>query len=145
VAESLEDRIRADLVAARKARDRFRTLLLTTTLSEIRNKEIEMGHSAADADVAAIVARAIKQRREAAEQMRGGGRADLADNEDREAEALAAYMPPQLDDDEVRRIVREAIDAGAGTIGAVMGAIMPRIKGNFDGREANRIAREELG
>lgn len=143
--DSLKDRIRADLVAARKARDRFRTLLLTTTLSEIRNKEIELGREAADADVAAIVARAMKQRREAAEQMRGGGRVDLAENEEREAEVLATYMPPQLSEDEVRQMVRDAIAAGADSIGALMGAIMPRIKGNFDGREANRIAREELG
>jgi len=143
--ESLKDRLRADLVTARKQRDRFLTTLLTMTLSEIRNKEIEIGRDAVDEDTLAVLGKAIRQRREASEQMRGGGRADLAGKEDREAEALAAYLPPQLGEDEVRSMIREAIAAGAGDVGAVMRAVMPRLKGNFDGREANRIAREEVG
>jgi hypothetical protein len=91
------------------------------------------------------VGKAIRQRHESAAQMRGGNRADLADKEDREAEALGKYLPPQLGEEEVRAMVREAVAAGADNIGAVMSAIMPRLKGSFDGREANRIAREELG
>jgi hypothetical protein len=145
MAESLKERIRADLVGARKQRDRFMTSLLTMTLSEIRNREIELGREAADSDVIAVVGKAIRQRSESSVQMRGGNRADLADKEDREADALGKYLPPQLGEEEVRAMVREAVAAGADDIGAVMSAIMPRIKGSFDGREANRIAREELG
>jgi uncharacterized protein YqeY len=142
---SLKERIRADMTIARKERDRFRTTLLASTLSEIRNREIEMGREAEDADVIAVIGRAIKQRRESSTQMRDGGRAELADKEDREAGVLGDYLPPQLGEDEVRALVREAVAGGADNIGTVMSAIMPRIKGSFDGREANRIAREELG
>jgi len=142
---SLKERIRADMTTARKERDRFRTTLLASTLSEIRNREIEMGREAEDADVIAVIGRAIKQRRESSTQMRDGGRAELADKEDREAGVLGGYLPPQLGEDEVRALVREAVAGGADNIGTVMSAIMPRIKGSFDGREANRIAREELG
>ncbi|HUF69534.1 MAG TPA: GatB/YqeY domain-containing protein [Longimicrobiales bacterium] len=142
---SLKERIRADMTTARKERDRFRTTLLASTLSEIRNREIEMGREAEDADVIAVLGRAIKQRRESSTQMRDGGRAELADKEDREAGVLGDYLPPQLGEDEVRALVREAVAGGADNIGTVMSAIMPRIKGSFDGREANRIAREELG
>jgi uncharacterized protein YqeY len=145
MAESLKARIRADLVSARKQRDRFMTSLLTMTLSELRNREIEMGRDAEDSDVIAVVGKAIRQRRESSGQMRDGNRADLADKEDREADALGKYLPPQLGEEEVRAMVREAVAAGADDIGAVMSAIMPRLKGSFDGREANRIAREELG
>lgn len=145
MADSLKERIRADLMAARRQRDRFLTTLLTTTLSEVRNREIELGRDAGDAEILEVVTRALKQRREAAEQMRGGGREDLAEKEDREAQVLSQYLPPQLGEDEVRAMIREAIAGGAGNIGAVMSAIMPRIKGSFDGRDANRIAREELG
>jgi uncharacterized protein YqeY len=145
MAESLKARIRADLVSARKQRDRFMTSLLTMTLSELRNREIEMGREAEDTDVIAVVGKAIRQRRESSGQMRDGNRADLADKEDREADALGKYLPPQLGEEEVRAMVREAVAAGADDIGAVMSAIMPRLKGSFDGREANRIAREELG
>ncbi len=145
MAETLKARIRSDLDRARRQRDRFLTTLLTTTLSEIRNREIELGRDAEDTDVIVVITRAIRQRRESADQMRSGGRRDLADREDREAEVLTGYLPPQLDEEEVRSMVREAIASGADSIGAVMSAIMPRIKGSFDGREANRIVREELG
>jgi uncharacterized protein YqeY len=143
--DSLKERIRADMTTARKERDRFRTTLLASTLSEIRNREIEVGREAEDADVIAVIGRAIKQRRESSTQMRDGGRAELADKEDREAGVLGGYLPPQLGEDDVRALVREAVAGGADNIGTVMSAIMPRIKGSFDGREANRIAREELG
>jgi uncharacterized protein YqeY len=145
MSETLRDRLREDVNAARRERDKARTLLLTTTLSEVKNREIDLGRAATDAEVIEVVGRAIRTRREAAEQIRAGGRAELADKEEREAEALAAYMPEQLDEAEVRAIVKELVAGGAADIGAVMGGLMPRIKGRFDGKEANRIAREELG
>lgn len=145
MAGSLKDRLREDLNVARRERDKARTLLLTTTLSEVRNREIELGREAADADVVEVLNRAIKRRREAAEQMRAGGRTELAEKEEQEARMLGDYMPSALSEDEVRAIVQEAIAGGANNVGAVMSAIMPKIKGRFDGKEANRIAREALG
>src|SRR4051794_20473010 len=141
---TLKDTIRDDLNAARRERDKLRTLVLTTFLSEIRNKEIDVGHELADADVHGVATTAIKRRREAAEQMRAGGREELAQKEDAEAVILQAYLPPQLGEPEVRAMVRESIAAGAKDIGGVMKAVSPRTKGQFDGREPNRIAREEL-
>ncbi|HET7322693.1 MAG TPA: GatB/YqeY domain-containing protein, partial [Longimicrobiaceae bacterium] len=83
--------------------------------------------------------------REAAEQMRNGGREELAEKEDLEATILQHYLPPQLGEDEVRRMVREAIAGGASDLGGVMKAVMPKVKGRFEGKELNRIVREELG
>jgi uncharacterized protein len=145
MADTLKETLRADLNTARRERDRERTSLLTMTISELRNREIELGHDASDADVVDVIGRAIKRRREAAEQMRNGGREELAAKEDREAALLGGYLPPGLEEEDVRRLVRDAVAAGANSMGAVMGAIMPHIKGRFDGREANRIVREELG
>jgi uncharacterized protein len=145
MADALKDRIRGDLNDARRQKDRLRTTVLTSTLSEIRNREIELGREVSDEDVIGVVAKGIKQRKESSEQMRSAGRAELADKEDREAELLAAYMPAGLSEAEVREAVRAAIAGGADNMGAVMVAIMPRIKGRFDGRDANRIVREELG
>lgn len=137
--------IRNDLNAARRERDKLRTTVLTTVLSEIRNREIEVKHELTDEEVVEVVNRQIKRRREAAEQMRSGGREELAAKEEREAEILIEYLPPQVSEDEARTIVREAIAGGAGNVGAVMAAVMPKLKGRFDGRETNRIVREELG
>ena len=144
MADTLKDTIRNDLNAARRERDKLRTTVLTTFLSEIRNKEIDVGHELDDAEVQGVATTAIKRRREAAEQMRAGAREELAQKEEQEAAILQAYLPPQLGEDEVRAMVREAIAAGAKDIGGVMKAVSPRTKGQFDGRELNRIAREEL-
>lgn len=145
MAETLKERIRADLNDARRARDKAKTTLLTTILSDLKYREVDLGREAIDAEVVDVVSKGIKRRREASEQMRAGNRNDLADKEDSEAVILSAYLPAQLSEGEVREIIAEAIAGGANTIGAVMGKISPRIKGSFDGKEANRIAREMLG
>ena len=145
MADNLKEQIRSDLNDARRSKDRLRTTVLTTMLSEIRNREIELGREVADQDVIAVVAKAIKQRKDSAEQMRSGGRPELAEKEEKEIELLDPYTPESMDEEEVRAMVREAIAGGADNMGAVMGAIMPRIKGRFDGSDANRIVRDELG
>lgn len=142
---ALIERLRADLNEARRERDKLRTVVLTTTLSEIKNRQIELGREPGDEDVTEVVGRAIKKRREAAEQIRAVGRTDLAEREEQEAALLLPYMPAQLSEAEVRQMVKDAVAGGAANVGAVMGAIMPRVKGRFDGRETNRIVREELG
>lgn len=142
---ALTERLRADLNNARRERDKLRTLVLTTTLSEIKNRQIELGREPTDEDVTEVVGRAIRKRREAAEQIRAVGRTDLADKEEREAALLLPYMPEQIPESEVRQMVKDAVAAGASNVGAVMSAVMPRLKGRFDGRETNRIVREELG
>lgn len=142
---ALKEQIRGDLNTARRERDKLRTTVLTTLLSDLRNREIEVGHELADEEVLPVVNSGIKRRREAAEQMRAGGREELALKEEEEARILAVYLPPQLDEGAVRGFVREAIAGGAKELGGVMKAVMPRVKGQFDGKELNRIVREELG
>ncbi|CAN5792826.1 GatB/YqeY domain-containing protein [soil metagenome] len=141
----LSERLRSDLNVSRRERDKLRTVVLSTTLSELRNREIELGREATDEDVVEIVGRAIKRRRDAAEQIRAVGRHEMADREEQEAAMLTHYLPTQLSEDEVRAYVREAVAGGATSMGAVMSAVMPKVKGRFEGRETNRIVREELG
>jgi uncharacterized protein len=142
---SLKERLREDLNAARRERDRARLAVLTTTVAELKNREIEVGRDASDEDVMEVVTRAIKRRREAAEQMRAGGREELAAKEDAEAAILSTYLPAQLTEVEVRTLARDVIAGGANNVGAAMSQLMPKLKGRFDGKEANRIVREELG
>jgi len=144
VASDLKTRIQSDLNAARKQRDKLRTLVLSTALSEIRNKEIDEGKDVDDDGVVQVISRAIKQRKDASEQMRAAGRGELADTEDAQAEVLSEYLPEGLSEDEVRALVQEIVASGADQMGAVMGRLMPAIRGRFDGKEANRIVREEL-
>jgi uncharacterized protein len=141
---SLKSRLQADLTTSRKSRDKLRTRVLSTVLSDLKNREIDSRSELDDAGVLEVVSRAIKQRKDAAEQMRGGGREDLAAGEEAEVALLVEYLPPQLGEDEVRAMIREAVSGGADNMGAVMGRVMPRLKGRFDGKEANRLVREEL-
>lgn len=142
---TLQERLRADLMTARRERDKLRTVVLTSFLAEIRNREIELGREAGDDDVQPMITTAVKRRREAAEQMRAGGREELAAKEDQEALLLQGYLPEQLGEDEVRELIREAIAGGAADLGGVMKAVMPRTRGRFEGRELNRLVREALG
>ncbi|MFP3949434.1 MAG: GatB/YqeY domain-containing protein [Gemmatimonadota bacterium] len=144
MADTLKKEMQEDLNEARRAGDRFARDVLSTTLSEVRNREIEMGDEADDDEVRNVISKAVKQREEAARQMRDGGRPELADKEMREAELLSDYLPPPLDEEEVRSMVREIIEGGADQLGSVMGRLMPKIRGRFEGQEANRIVREEL-
>jgi|TARA_B100000809_G_C14958248_1_gene466393 uncharacterized protein YqeY len=144
MSEDLKTRLRNDLIVARKARNKMGTVVLTTLLSEVRNREIEVGGALDDEGVQSVVAKGIKQRKDSAQQMLEGGRPELAEKESEEASILQVYLPPALSEAEVRALVREAVDVGATDMGAVMGRIMPKIRGRFEGKEANRLVREEL-
>ena len=142
---TLKEQLRLDLNQARRDRDKLRTMVLTTFLADVRYKEIDLGRDVADDDVRGLLTTAIKRRREAAEQMRAGNREELAAKEDQEAVLLQAYLPPALGEAEVRGMITAALAAGASDVGAVMKAVMPQVKGRFDGKELNRLAREALG
>ena len=144
MSSDLKIRLRADLTTARKARDKLRTLVLSTLLSEVRNKEIDQRGDLDDDGVVQVISKGIKQRKDAAEQMRAAGREELATTEESQSEILAEYLPEGLSEDEVRALVKQAIADGADEMGPLMGRIMPQIRGRFDGKEANRIVREEL-
>ena len=144
MSSSLKIRLQEDLKGARKGREKLRTLVLSTTLSELRNREIELGREAEDDEVLTVISKAVKRRKEAASQMEMGGRTDLAQRETEEAEMLSAYLPKGLSEEEVRRMILEIVEGGPRELGPVMGKLMPRLKGRFDGKEANRIVREVL-
>jgi uncharacterized protein len=140
----LPERLRAAMNEARKLRDQPRTLLLSTILADLKNREFELQHAASDDETAEVLRRGIKRRREAAEQYEAAGRADRAGVELQEVKALEAFLPAAVAPEEIRRAVRDAIAAGATDIGKVMGQVMPKFKGRADGKLVNQIVREEL-
>ena len=144
MSSDLKIRLRADLTAARKERDKLRTLVLSTVLSEVHNKEIDQRGELDDYGVVQVISKGIKQRKDAADQMRSAGREELATGEEPQSEVLAAYLPEGLSEEEVRALVKQAIADGTDEMGPLMGRIVPQIRGRFDGKEANRIVREEL-
>ena len=141
---TLQERLQSDLNAARKAQDKSLVLLLGTILSDIKNRRIELRRDPSDDEVVDVLRKGVKRRRESIEMFDSAGRTELADKERLEVERLEAYLPASIGDDEIRAAVRAAIEGGATQMGAIMGKVMPVLKGRADGSRINAIAREEL-
>jgi hypothetical protein len=137
--------LRGDQVAARKAVDKDRTLLLGTVLAALKNREIELERDLTDDDVVEVLRKQIKQRQDSVEQYTKADRPDLAGREQAELDALRHYLPPEADPAEIRAAAEAAVAAGASDLGKLMGRLMGQFKGKADGRTVNRIARETLG
>ena len=119
-------------------------MLLGMIISEVKNREIEMRRDATDDDVIDVIRKGIKRRRESVEMYAKAGRTDLSEKEQREVTALEAYLPAQIDPEEIRAAVRAAIADGAANVGAAMAKVMPLFKGRADGSTINAIVREEI-
>jgi len=115
----------------------------------IRKKEIDDKVDLDDAGVQKIIQSAVKQRQDSIEQFKAGGRQDLVDKEEAELKFLMAYMPQQMSEDEVRKIVdwavTEAKAAGPKDMGNVMKLLMPKVQGKADGKLVSQLVKERLG
>ncbi len=136
--------VRAAMNAARKAREKDRTLVLGTILANLKNREIELRRPATDEEVLEVLRKGIKTRRESVEQYTAANRPELAEVERSQIEVLEEFLPPAVDPEEIRAAVRAAIDGGARDVGRVMGQVLPKFKGRADGKIINQIVREEL-
>ncbi len=144
LAPDAAETLRAALIAARKAQDKDRTLVLGTILANLKNRELELRRTPTDDEVAEVLRKGIKLRREAFEQYGKAGRQDLAGIEEAQIRVLEEFLSPAVDPAEIRAAVREAIAGGVKGVGKVMGQVLPRFKGRAEGRVVNQIVREEL-
>ena len=141
---ALADTLQNALNAARKAQDKDRTLVLGTILANLKNRRIELRREPTDEEIADVLRKGIKTRRESAEQFEAAKRDDLLQVELAQIRVLEEFLPPSADPAEIRAAVRGAIDGGAKDIGKVMGQVLPKFKGRADGKMINEIVREEL-
>jgi len=141
-------RIEADLKTAMKARDKERLSTLRMLLTEVKNERIAAGAEVDEARFVALVRKAIKQRHEAAEKFREGGREESAAKEEREALILDEYLPKQASEEEVLKAIRALIEAeglsGPAALGKIMKPILAHFGPRADGGTISRLAREEL-
>lgn len=145
---SITVRLREDLKAAMKSKDKVRKSVIRLALAGLKNAELEKGSSLSDTEEIEVMARQAKMRRDSIEEYEKVGRFDAADAERAEMDIIMGYLPRQVSEDEIRRIISEAIaETGAAEprdIGKVMGIVMPKLKGRADGKLVNGIAREML-
>ena len=140
---ALADTVKQDLATAMKAGEKDRVSALRLVLSELQKAEKDGG-----ADELAVLRRERKRRLESARAFRDAARPELARGEEAEAELIAGYLPAELGDDELRAIVAAAVEeagaTGAGDMGMVMKAAMPKVAGRADGKRVSALVQEAL-
>lgn len=151
---TIEERLAADMKEALRAKDTTRLNCIRMLRARLQEKALTL-RTEQDRAPALTAEQAIevigtyaKQRRDSIEAYRQGGRNDLADHEQAELAIVTGYLPEQLTPDVLRELVREAVaETGASSpkdMGAVMQALMPRVKGRADGKQISAIVREVL-
>src|ERR1017187_7705345 len=118
---SISEKVTADIITARKARDEHRLTTLRMVKSALRSKEIDKRQPLTDAEQTAILSTLLKQRRESVESFTKGGRPELAAKEQAEIAMIEAYMPQAAGEDQLREIVATAIAHLAASTGAKPG------------------------
>jgi hypothetical protein len=148
----IKEKIANDFKEAFRAGDKDKKTVLSALNSEIKNKEIELkkrDEGLNDEEAVQIIKKALKQRQESASQYREGGREDLAQKEEEEAEIIKEYLPEQMSDEEIEKKIESIIEeVGAknfSDLGRVMGKAMSELKNNADGNKVREIAQKILG
>jgi uncharacterized protein YqeY len=145
---SLIAEIEVELKDAMRARDALRTDTLRLTLAALRAAEKELGRPLKEDEELQVLQRERKRRAEAAEAFRAAGRDEQADKEHAELEIIEEFMPEPLDEEDLERIVDDAIaETGATSLrdlGRVMADVMPQVAGRADGSAVSQLVREKL-
>jgi len=144
-----QERLLDDVKSAMKAKETERLGTLRMLLSEIKNEKIKLGHEVGEDEFLAVVRRAVKQRKDSAQQYRDGDRPELAEKEEREIAILEEFLPQQAGEDEIRAAVEAHVAehglSGPKDIGKVMKPMIDKFGARADGGTISRIAREVLG
>ena len=145
---SLKERLLADWKKSMKARDRFTANVLSDVRAAILNFEKSGQGEADDQTAMEIIAKEVKMRRDSIVEFKKGNREDLIKKAEDEIEILFQYLPKQLTEEEILRIVSSVADQiGANSMkdmGKLMSAVIPQVKGKADGKLVNEIVREVL-
>lgn len=147
----LKQDLQEELKQSMLVRDKLKTSVLRMLLSAINYYEINKGgagYEAADEDVLVVIQKEAKQHNDSIEQFKNAGRQDLVDKETKELEILKQYMPEQMGEEEIKKLVEETISqTGAASIqdmGKVMAALMSKVKGKADGGLVSKIVKDSL-
>lgn len=147
----LKQKLQSELKEAILAQDETKKSVLRMVISAIGYAEINKGgagYEATDEDVLSVIQKEVKQHRDSIEQFKNANRLELVEKEETELKILETYLPEQMAEDDVRKLVVDAITKSEATnisdIGKVMGILMPQVKGKADGGLVSRLVREEL-
>lgn len=148
----LIDIIHSDLKQAQLDRDELKVNTLRLLLSEIRYAEIRKGEtenqSLSDGEVTAVIQKEVKKRKEAEIGFRQGNRTDSVEKEEKEAGVLMKYLPEQLTDENLEKIIDQVIaETGAERIsdtGKVIGCVLGQVQGRADGARISTLVKKKF-
>ncbi|MFH1461166.1 MAG: GatB/YqeY domain-containing protein [Patescibacteria group bacterium] len=161
---SLKEKIQSEIKEALRGKEAEKLSVLRMLMAAVLNKEkekraklskneedeskLEEMSKLTEEEILGVISGEVKKRKDSIEQYGKGNRQDLVDQEKKELEILANYLPEQMNEEEIRKIIKEKIkELGASApqdTGRIMGAIMPQLKGKADGGLVNKIVQEEL-
>ena len=146
--DTMKEKILIDLKNAMKNQNRDLLSVIRMVKGAIQLEEIKVKHELSDEEIITIIGREIKTRRESIKEFEKGGRQDLIDKTQKEIDILSKYMPAQMSEEEVLKVIDEVFDkvnpAGPSDMGKVMGAIAPMVKGKADLGFVNNKIKERL-
>ncbi|OGM95987.1 MAG: hypothetical protein A3B86_01880 [Candidatus Yanofskybacteria bacterium RIFCSPHIGHO2_02_FULL_38_22b] len=163
----LKEKLQTDVKEALKAGDSQRRMVLGLVLSAVKSRELEKRGKLSkteqdtskleelsklnEEEIIEVISSEIKKRKDSIEQYNKGGRPELAEKEKSEIEILTEYMPEQMSEDDIRKVVQQTIkdmalpaEATLAKAGQVIGSVMTKVKGKADGTTVSRIVKEEL-
>ena len=144
----MEEKIKEDLKQSQLAKDALKVSTLRMLLSEMKYAQIKKGDELTDEDVVSVVQREIKKRQESIEAFEKAGRSEMAENEKAETEILKTYLPPQMSEEEVSRLVDEAVvetgATSAADMGKVIGLVMKKVGQAAPGSVVSALVKQKL-
>ncbi len=145
---SLKKELMEDLKLSMKNKDSIRKNTITMVRAAIKQKEIDERIKLEDEEILEIISKQLKEKKNAIEDFKKGERQDLVELTEKEMKILLEYLPEQLTEEEIEKIVRETIEEVEANsmkdIGNIMKSVMPKVKGRADGNTVNKIARKIL-
>lgn len=146
---TLQERLTEDFKAAMKAHDEVKKNTLSFARAAIKQVEVDTRKEVEDGDVLAILKKQVKMRKDALADFEKAGRTDLLDSYKAEIEILEAYLPEQMSEDDIRKLVTETaaevgVEGGKQNMGKLMKSVMPKVKGLADGNTVRKIIEEFL-
>jgi uncharacterized protein YqeY len=146
----LKETLKSDLTEAIRSSNKVVSGTIRMVLTAITNEEVS-GKEArvlSDEEIITVLSREAKKRREAAEEFAKAGRTDRAADEKAEGEVIAKYLPAQLSEDDIKKLIADAVAstgaAGPADMGKVMGVIKPKIAGKADGALVSSLVKAAL-
>lgn len=145
---TLSSKLQQDLQAAIRDRDELRRDTLRMAIAAAYNAQKQARRELTDEEVLTILAREIKTRRESVDAYAAAGRTESAQRERDEIEIISTYLPEQLGEDEMAKMVADAVDKSGATspreMGKVMAVLMPQVRGRADGKQVSALVAQEL-